>query len=116
MDDIIASYKKSFAAYTLFKGRTNLKDFLIFAVTNFLIHTSILMLGSILGVLAAIASVLFLIAIFIPSIAISVRRLHDINRSGWFMLLHLVPAIGSLVVLVMNLIPGNKGSNDFGAA
>lgn len=53
-------------------------------------------------------------AIFIPSLAVQVRRFHDQNRSGWFVLLGFIPYIGSLIVLVFMLLPGTPGDNRFG--
>jgi uncharacterized membrane protein YhaH (DUF805 family) len=57
---------------------------------------------------------LALLAAFIPILAVTVRRLHDINMSGWWVLLRLVPFIGGLVLLLFLVLPGVKGSNRFG--
>jgi len=46
--------------------------------------------------------------------AVTVRRFHDQNRSGWFFLLNLIPYVGGLVVLVFMLLPGTPGDNNFG--
>jgi uncharacterized membrane protein YhaH (DUF805 family) len=65
------------------------------------------------GGFVAVLAIAF-IAILIPSLAVQVRRFHDQNRSGWWVLLGFVPYIGSLVVLVFMLIEGTKGPNDYG--
>ncbi|MBX9796055.1 DUF805 domain-containing protein [Sphingomonas sp.] len=57
---------------------------------------------------------LFALALAIPSIAVQVRRFHDQDLSGWFVLLNLIPYLGGLVVLVFMLLPGKKGPNRFG--
>jgi uncharacterized membrane protein YhaH (DUF805 family) len=54
------------------------------------------------------------LAVFVPTLAVSVRRLHDVNMSGWWLLLRLVPFIGGLVLLLFLVLPGVKGSNRFG--
>lgn len=57
---------------------------------------------------------LFTLLILVPSIAVQVRRFHDQNLSGWFVLLGLIPYLGALVILVFMLLPGTKGPNRFG--
>ena len=57
---------------------------------------------------------LFLLALFIPSVAVQVRRFHDQDKSGWFILLGLIPYIGGIVVLVFMCLPGTIGPNRFG--
>lgn len=62
----------------------------------------------------AVVSSLFGLATLLPTLAISVRRLHDIDRSGWWILLLLVPFVGFVVVLVFHLMRGTDGPNRFG--
>lgn len=57
---------------------------------------------------------IFGLATIIPSIAVQVRRFHDQDKSGWFVLLNFVPYIGPLIVLVFMFIEGTKGPNRFG--
>ena len=57
---------------------------------------------------------LFSIALIIPNLAITVRRLHDIGQSGWLLLLHLLPGIGGLILFVMTLIEGDRYTNAYG--
>ena len=52
--------------------------------------------------------------LFIPGIAVTVRRLHDVNKSGWFILISLIPILGSIIVLVMTIEKGTLGKNRFG--
>ena len=55
------------------------------------------------------------VAILIPSIAVGVRRLHDTDRSGWWLLLILLPIIGAIVLLIFFVLDGTSGSNKFGS-
>jgi uncharacterized membrane protein YhaH (DUF805 family) len=58
----------------------------------------------------AIVAILFAL----PMLAVQVRRLHDLGRSGWFVLLHALPLVGSLILTVMLLLPGSRESNAYG--
>ena len=62
----------------------------------------------------SVAAGLFFLATFIPSLAITVRRIHDIGLSGWFYLLILIPYIGGLIILVFTLVPSQKNDNKWG--
>ena len=53
-------------------------------------------------------------SIIIPSLAVQVRRLHDLDKSGWFILLNFMPFIGSIIVLVFMCMDGTRGPNRFG--
>lgn len=58
--------------------------------------------------------VLASLAIIVPSIALAVRRLHDINKSGWFYLVVLIPFVGSLIFLYFMIVEGDKTDNQYG--
>ncbi len=57
----------------------------------------------------------FLLLVFLPTIALSVRRLHDINRSGWWLLIATIPVIGAIVLIIWHCTKGTEGDNRFGA-
>ncbi len=57
---------------------------------------------------------IFYLAILIPAIAVQVRRFHDQDKSGWFVLLGLIPFVGGIIVLVFMCLPGTPGPNRFG--
>jgi uncharacterized membrane protein YhaH (DUF805 family) len=57
---------------------------------------------------------LFGLATFLPGLAVTARRLHDIGRSGWWMLLWLVPLVGWIVLIVWYCQPGQPGTNQYG--
>lgn len=65
--------------------------------------------GLVLGLFA-----LYALAIFIPSLAVQVRRFHDQDKSGWFVLLGFIPYVGGIIVLVFMCLEGTKGKNRFG--
>jgi uncharacterized membrane protein YhaH (DUF805 family) len=66
-----------------------------------------------LGIVVSIVIVLFALATIVPSLALTVRRLHDANLSGFFIFLSLVPFVGGIIVLVMTLLPSNPQGQRF---
>jgi len=73
----------------------------------------------ILAQISGIFSLLYLVfalAMFVPSLAVLVRRLHDSDKSGWFMLIGLIPLIGGIILLVFVIQEGTKGPNKYGPA
>lgn len=108
--------------YAQFSGRASRAEFWWFQLFIVIISIPLYVLGFIAGytesgALALVStglSVLMWLAIIVPVIAVTVRRLHDTDRSGWWYLLMLVPFAG-VVVLVFMLLPGTPGSNRFGA-
>lgn len=61
-----------------------------------------------------VLAILFWLAIIVPGLAVTVRRLHDIGLSGWFVLLQLIPYIGGLIIFVMTVMPSQKNANKWG--
>jgi len=98
-----------------FNGRARRKEFWYFFLANLAISFVLGILSGIplIGWLFRIANALFGLAIFIPSIAISVRRLHDTDRKGLWLLLSLT-IVGGIVLLVWACMEGTSGSNQYG--
>lgn len=100
--------------YITFDGRARRKEYWMFFLINIII---LLVLSIVDGVLfggTAILSGIYALIQFLPQLAVSVRRLHDTDRSGWWILLGLIPIVG-LVLLVFFCLNGTPGSNRFGA-
>ncbi|WP_171957981.1 DUF805 domain-containing protein [Stenotrophomonas maltophilia] len=108
--------------YTQFSGRASRSEFWWFQlfVVIALIPSNVLGFiagytsSSTLALISTSVGALVWLAIIVPMIAVTVRRLHDTDRSGWWYLLMLVPIVG-LVVLVFMLLPSTPGGNRFGA-
>jgi uncharacterized membrane protein YhaH (DUF805 family) len=62
----------------------------------------------------AIISGLVSLALLLPNLGLSVRRLHDINRSGWWILISLIPVVGWIIILIWAIQKGDESANDFG--
>lgn len=105
--------------YADFTGRARRKEYWMFTLLVIAASVVIGMVEGILGLSGTLAmygplSLLFMLAILIPSIAVGVRRLHDTNRSGWWMLIGLIPIVGSIVLLVFFVLEGTRGPNAYG--
>ena len=61
-----------------------------------------------------VLSIVFMLAVFLPGVAVSIRRLHDSDRSGWWLLIGFVPVLGVFAVLALMIIPGTDSENQFG--
>jgi len=105
--------------YLVFEGRARRKEYWFFILFNILIGIGLAIIDNMTGTLNAetgtgLLSGIYSLAVLIPTIAVAMRRLHDTDRSGWWLLLAFVPLIGGLVLLVFLVLDGTPGSNRFG--
>src|SRR5690242_16876709 len=108
MDDLVKAVKTCLNKYADFKGRAARPEFWWFALATFVVSA---VLNQIIPMLGA----LFSLAVLLPSLAVAARRLHDIGKSGWFLLLLLIPVIGWLVLLYF-YVQASGPSNEYGEA
>ena len=101
--------------YTNFEGRVTRRQYWMFVLYNVLVSFVIGFIGGLIPVLSFL-SLLYVIAIIVPSVGLGIRRLHDLNLSGWFYLLVIIPFVGSLALLFLFCVPGDAGDNKFGPA
>lgn len=99
--------------YAGFEGRARRKEYWMYVLINALIGMGITAVGLATGLF--FLSGLYGLAVMIPGWAVTVRRLHDTNRSGWWMLVTLVPLIGGIILLVFLASAGDYGENDYGS-
>ena len=106
--------------YADFDGRARRKEYWMFVLVNFGIYIAIAILAAILGAVSDMLGGLmmlvygvFALGVVIPSLAVGVRRLHDTGRTGWLMLLGLIP-IANLVLIYFMIIEGDAGPNEYG--
>jgi len=98
--------------YAVFSGRARRTEFWTFFLFNFIIAIVLGAIDSYLRTRGVIGG-LYSLAVLIPNIAVSVRRLHDTGRSGWWNLICLVPCIG-LILIVWLAGDSQPGSNQYG--
>ena len=114
-----AAVRSVLSQYVGFGGRARRSEYWWFFLFSVLVSIATAILDVALGtnfedssngVIGLIAS----LALFLPSLAVAVRRLHDTDRSGWWVLIGLIPLIGLIVLLVFFVQDGTRGPNRFG--
>ena len=112
-------YREALRKYATFDGRSRRREYWFFALFNFLILVALSIVDMGLGSFSEEAGIgllggLFCLGIILPSIAVTVRRLHDTNRSGWWILINLIPLVGAIVLLVFTVLDSQPGGNKYG--
>ena len=97
--------------YFCFEGRASRKEFWMFFLANFIVTT---ILGFIPGRVGMIIQAVYSLAILLPFLGVTARRLHDTGRSGWMMLLAFIPFVGALIVIILCALEGQKEANQYG--
>ena len=107
--------------YAEFTGRSRRKEYWMFTLLAIGIYIVASIVDRIAGMNGMIAgrygpvTALVALGLLVPTLAVSIRRLHDSDRSGWWLLLGLVPMVGEIIVLVFMVLGGTPGANRFGA-
>ena len=102
-----------FERYAVFEGRAGRAEYWWFFLANFLISLVLQGLGQGASILALV-SLIYSLALLIPGLAVAVRRLHDTDKSGWWILISLVPLVGIIVLIVFLATDGDPGANQYG--
>ena len=117
MNWYIAVLKK----YAVFSGRAGCTEYLMFFLFNLIFSLAASMIGVLtfmIGVLTFgigfIVSIAYGIAVFVPALAVGVRRLHDVGKSGWYCLIVLIPIAGPIWLLVLMCTDSQPGDNQYG--
>ena len=113
-------YLEVLKKYAVFSWRARRKEYWYFFLFNVLITIVLLVIDGMTGTLDAAAGIgllgsIYALAVLIPALAVSVRRLHDTDRSGWWLLIMLVPLIGVIVILVFTVQDSKPGENQYGS-
>lgn len=98
--------------YITFSGRARRKEFWMFVLFNIIASCVASVIDKVLGTM--MISSLYSLAALLPGLAVCARRLHDTDRSGWWMLIALVPVVGVIVLLVFECLDSTPGENRFG--
>jgi uncharacterized membrane protein YhaH (DUF805 family) len=104
----IEAVSSVFSKYATFEGRASRSEFWWWWGVTVMMNILIASTGD------QTVLIVFWLAIFIPNLAVTVRRHHDGNRSGWFILLCLIPLIGPLILFFLYVSKGTEGSNQYG--
>ena len=112
--ELVESAKRNLTTgtYAQFSGRASRSEYWWFALASLLV---IIVAAFIDGATGSVAvTLLAYLFIIIPGLAVSVRRLHDTNRSGWYFLLNLNPLVGTILLFIWSVTPGDKKANQYG--
>ena len=97
--NMIDWFVKCLKNYANFTGRARRKEFWFFTLVQFIILIIAQIIDSVIGT-EFVLYALIVLALFIPSLAVSVRRLHDLSKSGWWYLIALIPLIGAIILII----------------
>ncbi|MBS3902946.1 MAG: DUF805 domain-containing protein [Anaplasmataceae bacterium] len=100
--------------YAVFDGRAGREEFWTFTLINLAINVVLNVLSGVIGIIFSMIGMIFGLAVLIPGLAVGVRRLHDIGKSGWWILIGFIPVLGWIVLLIFALMKGESGSNQYG--
>lgn len=112
-------YLKVLKNYAVFEGRAQRAEYWFFFLFNMIASIICLVIDGLLGTYDAqsgmgVLYAVYTLAVLVPSIAVAVRRLHDIGKSGWWILIGLIPLIGPIVLLIFFVLDSQAGENAYG--
>ena len=105
-------YIECWKKYVEFSGRARRKEYWMFILFNLIASIVAGVIDGVLGTMTI--GYLYSLAVLLPSLAVSARRLHDTDRSGWWLLIGLIPILGWIVLLVFMCMDSTPGENRFG--
>ena len=97
--------------YGNFNGRATRQEYWMFFLFNIIFASVVGIADVFLGL--GFLEPLYLLAVFIPGLAVGIRRLHDVNKSGWWLLISLIPIIGVIWVIILLCTDSNPGENNY---
>jgi uncharacterized membrane protein YhaH (DUF805 family) len=112
-------YLKVLRQYSDFNGRARRTEYWMYVLFNFIFFIVAAIIDNIAGTTIAglpygLFYFLYALAVIIPGLAVSVRRLHDVGKSGWMILIALIPIIGAIWLFVLMVTEGNQNDNQYG--
>lgn len=115
-------YVRVWQRYAEFSGRSRRMEYWMFTLIHSIIVLALctgivgfgLLRQPVIGATSYLLLAAYGLAVLVPSFAVTVRRLHDIDKTGWWILICLVPVIGGITLLVMTVLDGTQGSNQYG--
>lgn len=112
-------YLNVLKSYATFSGRARRKEYWFFVLFNLIVSIALGFIDGITGLFSPEAGIgllggIYSLAVLLPSLALSVRRLHDTDRSGWWLLIVLVPLIGAIALIVFLALDSKPEKNEYG--
>ena len=97
--------------YADFNGRARRKEFWMFFLFNLIVAIVLGVIDSMIGI--PVLGLIYSLGVLLPSLAVGARRLHDTGKSGWWLLLGLIPLVG-LILIIFWVMDSNPGDNQYG--
>ena len=109
----VNSYLEVWKKYAVFSGRASRSEFWYFNLFNAIVIVALVIVDTTAGTSGVLTGI-YVLALLLPSLGVTVRRLHDTNHSGAWILLSIVPLIGGIVLLVFEVQDSDAGTNTYG--
>jgi uncharacterized membrane protein YhaH (DUF805 family) len=111
-------YVEVLRKYTVFGGRARRAEYWMFTLFNFIVSAIVFGVDEVLGFRTGdgigILGGIYGLAVLLPSLAVTCRRLHDTGRTGWWMLIGIVPILGAIVLIIFLIQDSTPGENEYG--
>ena len=118
---MIDYYKIVLKNYANFEGRARRSEYWYYTLMNIIIVVALEILAGVCGMASSVLTiivglllVIYALGTLVPSIAVMVRRLHDVGKSGWWYFIALIPIVGAIWLLVLLCTDSQPGSNEYG--
>ena len=123
MSEIMDWYKKVLSQYAVFTGRARRREFWMFTLVNAIIQTILSVIMNIFASMGVAAGVYFVyallalygLAVLVPSLAVAVRRMHDLGKGGGWIFISLIPIVGAIIFIIFCVKECEAQDNRFGA-
>lgn len=106
--------KTCFTKYCDFGGRARRSEYWYFFLFNFVVSGVLSYLARNSSFMSTLSG-LYGLAVLLPGLGVAVRRMHDIGKTGWYLLMSLIPIVGAIIVIVKLAQEGQPGSNQYGS-
>ena len=111
---LVEAVRAVLGKYADFSGRARRSEYWYWTLAVVLAYVAVTVINAVIRPLGVLLLVVVALGAFLPGLAVGVRRLHDTNRSGAFLLLGLIPLVGGIVLLVFTCSDGTPGTNRYG--
>lgn len=98
--------------YANFNGRAGLSEYWYFVLFNFIAIVIAWVIDGVLGL--GLVSLIYSLAVLLPGLGVTIRRLHDTDRTAWWVLISLIPIIGVIWLIILMIQKGTEGENQYG--
>ncbi|GGR68743.1 hypothetical protein GCM10010269_04350 [Streptomyces humidus] len=98
--------------YAVFSGRARRQEYWMFTLFNVIVAVVLAIVGAVIG--SNVLNIIYTLAVLLPGLGVAVRRLHDTGKSGWWLLIGLIPLVGAIILIVFLASEGKREPNQYG--